>query len=313
MTGAADPVPMLIDCDPGVDDAIAILCASQLADLVGITTVHGNVDIDHTTRNALAVTQMAGLDVPVHRGAGQPLVGELRDARHVHGPTGLGTVDVPDITRSAASDDAAGFIIDASHAHAGLQLLAVGPLTNIAHALERDPSLPERLGGFTIMGGAASGGNVTPSAEFNIWADPEAADRVITGMGPMTMVGLDVTHQVLLGTRERDELAATRTRVTDLAAELLDHAIARAETRLGEPAAPIHDACAVAAVTHPHLFGGGGRTVTIELAGAHTRGMTVVDDRPGPGAGGPVDVLRHVDAEAVIRLIVDATTTLGAL
>ena len=309
---SAGSVSMLLDCDPGVDDAIAILCAAQLTDLVGITTVHGNVDIDHTTRNALAVTQTAGLDVPVHRGAPRPLIAEPRDARHVHGATGLGAVEIPDPTRSIESDDAAGFIIDASHDHDELHLLAVGPLTNIAVALERDPKLRHRLGGFTIMGGAAVGGNVTPSAEFNVWADPEAAARVFAAIGPMTMVGLDVTGQVLLGTQERDELAAVGNPITTLAAELLDFAIARAELQRGEPAAPIHDACAVAAVTHPRLFGGGHHPVAVELAGTLTRGMTVVDERPGPDRDGPVHVLRDVDADAVIRLIVDAVTTLGA-
>ena len=137
---------MLVDCDPGLDDAIALLIAAESADLVGITTVNGNVGIEHTTHNALAVMEVAGLDVPVHRGAARPLVGEPRDARHVHGPTGLGSVEIPAVSSTIASDDAVGFILDTSRSIEGLQLVAIGPLTNIALALQRDPTLPSRLG-----------------------------------------------------------------------------------------------------------------------------------------------------------------------
>ena len=220
-------VPMLVDCDPGLDDAIALLAAAHFADLVGITTVDGNVGIDHTTHNALAVTQIAGLDVDVHRGAAHPLVDKPRGARHVHGATGFGNVELPAITRSVQSEDAVGFILETSRHVEGLHLVAVGPLTNVAEALQQDATLPDRLSGLTIMGGAAIGGNVTAVAEFNIWADPEAADIVFRLGGDITMVGLDVTQQVLLGPTQVNQMRAARTPAATLAAELLDYAIDR--------------------------------------------------------------------------------------
>jgi inosine-uridine nucleoside N-ribohydrolase len=304
-------VPMLIDCDPGLDDAIALLAAAHLADLVGITTVNGNVGIDHTTHNALAITQVADLDIPVHRGAARPLVNEPMDAAHVHGPTGLGSVDIPDVERTIDSDDAVTFILDTARSVEGLHLVPVGPLTNIALALQADPSLPSRLGGITIMGGAAVGGNVTATAEFNIWADPEAAAIVFRDGGPITMVGLDVTHQVLLGPDERDAMRAADTAPSRLAADLLDNAVERAGELSGWAGAPIHDACAVLAVTHPELFGGDWAPVDVELEGSLTRGMTVVDARPDAEGAATVHVLRTVDARAVVDLIVGAVTSLG--
>lgn len=303
-------VPMLIDCDPGLDDAIALLTAAHLADLVGITTVNGNVGIDHTTHNALAVAEVAALDVPIHRGAARPLVNEPIDAAYVHGPTGLGSVSIPSVSRGVDSSEAVEFILDTARAVDGLHLVPIGPLTNIALALQADPTLPQRLGGLTIMGGAAVGGNVTATAEFNIWADPEAAEIVFRHGGPITMVGLDVTHQVLLGPHERDEMRAADTAPASLAADLLDYAVERSGELTGRSAAPIHDACAVIAVTHPELFGGSRHPVEVELEGNHTRGMTVVDARAGAAGDATVNVLRDVDAQAVVDLIVDAVTSL---
>jgi len=305
-------VPMLIDCDPGTDDAIALLTAARLADLIGITTVNGNIGIEHTTRNALAVAQVAELDVPVHRGAARPLVNDPITAAHVHGATGLGTVEIGDLDRSVASDDAVGFILDAARSVDGLHLVAIGPLTNVAMALEADPTLPDRLAGLTIMGGAAVGGNVTATAEFNIWADPEAAAVVFRLGGPLTMVGLDITHQVLLGPPERDRLRAAGSPPAVLAADLLDFALERSREARGWDGAPIHDACAVLAATHPELFGGSRRPVEVELTGTHTRGMTVVDNRDEGPTDAHVTVLRTVDAPTVVRNIVDAVIALEA-
>ena len=306
---------MLIDCDPGVDDAIALMVAAQRANLIGITTVNGNVGIDATTHNALAVMEVVGLDVPVHRGAARPLISPTVDARHVHGPTGLGSVEIPQPRRAETSADAIDFICDMARTIPHLHLVAIGPLTNIALALRKDPSLPNHLGGFTIMGGAQSGGNVTASAEFNIWADPEAAAIVFAEMGLLTMVGLDLTHQVLLGDAERKRLRAAGTPCAVLAADLLDHAVARAGEIRGWSGAPIHDATAVLAALDPSLFGGHNRSVSVELNGAHTRGMTVVDERPGGidgMSGAPINanVLDTVDAETVVAEIVDAVIAL---
>ena len=306
---------MLIDCDPGLDDAIALLTAAHLTDLVGITTVNGNVGIDHTTHNALAVAQVAALEVPVHRGAGRPLIAPTIDAAYVHGPTGLGSVEIPELDRTVASDDAVGFILDMARSVDDLQLVAVGPLTNIALALRRDPTLPSRLGGFTIMGGGAHAGNVTPVAEFNVWADPEAAAIVFREFPMTTMVGLDVTHRVLMRSAERDRLRAAGGPAATLAADLLDFAMSRAGQIAGRDGAPIHDATAVMAVVAPELFRGERLPLDVELSGGLTRGMTVVDRRPGGRAGeGPETanawVAFDADETAVVDRIVDAICAL---
>ena len=309
--------PMLIDCDPGLDDAIAILTAAQLTELVGITTVNGNVGLEHTTHNALAVAQVGGLDVPVHQGAARPLIAPTIDAAYVHGPTGLGSVDIPELDRTIESDDAVGFILDAARSVENLQLVAVGPLTNIALALRRDPTLPRRVGGFTIMGGAAHTGNVTAVAEFNVWADPEAAAIVFREFPMTTMVGLDVTHRVLMRPADRDRLRAAGGPASILAADLLDFAVARAGEIAGRDGAPIHDATAVMAVVAPELFRGERRPVEVELDGRLTRGMTVVDERPAgrSGEGSAADnafVLLDADETAIVDRIVDAIIALDA-
>ncbi len=308
---------MLIDCDPGVDDAIALLAAISRADLIGITTVNGNVGIEHTTHNALAIVQIAGVDVPVHRGAARPLLAPTMDAAYVHGATGLGSVDLPPLSRDIDSDDAVGFILDMARSVDDLQLVAVGPLTNIALALRRDPSLPSRLGGFTIMGGAAGPGNVTSTAEFNIWADPEAAAMVFNEFPMLTMVGLDVTHKVLLGAAERDRLRDAGTPASRLAAELLDHAVHVASEIRGWAGAPIHDASAVVAVLRPELFDGRSHPVSVEVNGVHTRGMTVVDQRIGGRDGTDeqppnAHVLFDAQTDQVVTEIVDAVIELQA-
>ena len=223
---------ILLDCDPGLDDAIAILAAAYFGDLVGITTVNGNVGIDHTTHNALLVAQIADIDVSVHRGAALPLISPTMDAARVHGMTGLGDLELPRLERIAASADAVSYICDTARSVPGLRLVAVGPLTNVALALRSDPDLPRHLAGITIMGGGARGGNVTPSAEFNVWADPEAAAIVFKEAAPVTMVGLDVTRQVLLGDAEVSRMRAAATPVAEFAADLLAYAYDRCR-RLG--------------------------------------------------------------------------------
>ncbi len=302
---------IVLDCDPGLDDAIAILTAAHHGDLVGITTVNGNVGIEHTTHNALITAQVADLDVEVHRGAARPLIAPTMDAARIHGATGLGDVALPQLRRSAASDDAAAFLCDTARSVDDLHLVAVGPLTNVALALRRDPDLRSRLGGLTIMGGGAHGGNVTSVAEFNVWADPEAAAIVFREAAPLTMVGLDVTHKVLLGDREVSQLRSADTPVSRFAADLLQYALDRCR-EFGLEAAPIHDATAVIAVTHPHLFARSSHPVAVELHGERTRGMTVTDVRPPAAIAAETappshEVVWDANARAVIDLIVEAS------
>ena len=301
---------VVLDCDPGLDDAIAILTAAHHGELVGITTVNGNVGIDHTTHNALITAQIANLDVPVHRGAARPLIAPTMDAARIHGATGLGDIILPELRRAVASEDAVAFLCDTARSVDDLHLVAVGPLTNVALALRKDPDLPGHLAGLTIMGGGAHAGNVTPVAEFNVWADPEAAAITFSEAAPLTMVGLDVTHRVLLGGDEAARMRSAGTPAAHFAAGLLDFAYARCR-EFGLEAAPVHDATAVIAVTHPQLFQRSSHPVAVELHGEHTRGMTVTDMRPpaaiaAESAPPAHDVVWDADAPAVIDLIVEA-------
>ncbi|MDE2977917.1 MAG: nucleoside hydrolase [Acidobacteriota bacterium] len=305
---------LVLDCDPGLDDAVAILVAAHHADLIGITTVAGNVGINRTTRNALAVTQIAGLDVPVHRGAGKPLAGEHVDGSRIHGDTGLGNAVLPDLDRPEASDDAVAYLCDAARSVDDLHLLAIGPLTNVALALRRDPDLRRHLAGLTIMGGSA--GNITSVAEFNIWADPEAAAVVFEKAAPVTMVGLDVTNQVAFGAGETARMRAAGTPAADLAADVTDFLRDRFRQYVGQSVAPLHDATAVIATTHPHLFERSRHPVAVEVRGEHTRGMTVADLRPpalieaiGPARVAASDIVWDTDVDAVRELIVEAVLT----
>ena len=304
---------LALDCDPGLDDAVAILVAAHYADLIGITTVAGNVGINRTTRNALAVAQIAGLNVPVHRGAAQPLAGTAVDGSRIHGETGLGTAVLPDLTRSETSDDAVGYICDTARSVDDLHLLAIGPLTNVALALERDPDLRRHLAGLTIMGGGAHIGNITPVSEFNVWADPEAAAVVFEKAAPVTMVGLDVTNKVVFNDGDIARMRAGGTPVTELAASVVEYLLDRFREYLGHSTVPVHDATAVIAATHPQLFEKSRHPIAVELSGALTRGMTVADLRPaalGRALDQPrpptSDVVWGADVEAVRELIIEA-------
>lgn len=300
-------LPIVLDCDPGIDDTFAILTAAHHGHLLGITTVNGNVGLDHTTHNALIATQVADLETPVHRGAGRPLVEPPFDAARIHGATGLGSVELPELRRSVASDDAVGFICDTIRSEPGVHLVAVGPLTNVALALRRDPELPSLVSGVTIMGGAASVGNVTASAEFNVWADPEAAAAVFRDAAPVRTVGLDLTKQIVFGKAEAVRIRAAGTATSILLADLLDYYIERNQ-ELGRKGASIHDAYAVLAATHPELFTMSMHPVEVELAGRHTRGMTVVDRRALPEGPTHAEVVWKAETAAVADLVIEAAT-----
>lgn len=304
---------LILDCDPGLDDAVAILVAARYADLIGITTVAGNVGIRRTTRNALVVAQLAGLDLPVHRGAAKPLAGPAVDGSRIHGETGLGNALLPDLKRAESSADAVGYICDTARSVDDLHLLAVGPLTNVALAIERDPDLRRHLGGLTIMGGSAGPGNITSVAEFNILADPEAAAIVFEKAAPVTMVGLDVTNKVVVGAGETTRMRAAGTPAATLAADVTDFLRDRFRQHVGQSVVPLHDATAVIAATHPHLFERSRHPVAVEVRGEITRGMTVADLRPpalieaiGPAGVPASDIVWDTEVDKVRELILEA-------
>ena len=303
--GEAASRRVIVDCDPGHDDAIALILAHRHAEVLGVTTVSGNAPLPATTANALMVMALLEADTPVHVGASKPLVGAPIHATGVHGESGLDGVDRNAHERVPASDDAVGFLLDA--AAADVWIIAVGPLTNLALAIDRDPGWARRIAGISIMGGGVDVGNATPVAEFNIFADPEAAARVFACGADIIMCGLNLTHQL----RTTDPIVNTLRRngapTARLAAQAFTHLHDRMGAWTGTREAALHDPCAVLAVTHPHLVASQPRHVAVETRGELTRGMTVVDERrsrkPRPAT---TRVGYQIDAEAAMALVLDA-------
>ncbi|MEJ2359760.1 MAG: nucleoside hydrolase [Deinococcales bacterium] len=295
---AAKPA-VLLDCDPGHDDALAILLAGATTELIGVSAVSGNAPLDKTLRNALVVTQLAGLDVPVHAGATRPLVAEPRHAAFIHGESGLDGPKLPPLARRAACGTAVRFLLESAEARDDMWLVATGPLTNVALALREEPGLAQRLQGISLMGGSYGPGNVTPTGEFNIVADPEAAAVVFTSGARLVMAGLDLTHRFRMSPSRVAAIRALGNRPATFAAEILEaYGAAYARSFGPEVGVPLHDPCAVLAVTHREMFASEERHVEVELAGHLTRGMTVVDRRDGGrGAAPNAEVLTDLDAE----------------
>ena len=298
---------ILLDCDPGHDDAIAIVVAARHTDLLGITTVAGNAPLERTTRNAIIVRDLLGIDVPVHTGAARPLVATPAHADYVHGESGMDGADLPEPSGPPASTDAVGFIIDTCRANEGVWLVPTGPLTNIALALRAAPDLADRIAGISLMGGGTFG-NRTATAEFNIWADPEAAAVVFEYGGPLLMCGLQLTHTFQATPERIQRVREIPGRLAAVLADLFEFFsgtyVSRHDNLRG---APVHDPCAVMALTHPHLVASHEAHVTVETRGRYTRGMTVIDqrrllDRPASNC----TVIDFIDADAGFDVIDEA-------
>jgi pyrimidine-specific ribonucleoside hydrolase len=295
-------IPIVIDCDPGHDDAIAILLAlaSPEVELRGVVTVAGNQTVDKTTRNALKVLELAGrADIPVARGASAPLRRPLRTAAHVHGESGLDGPDLPE--PSALSSD----VDPAEWLEPGVVLVATGPLTNVARLVERGV----RIDRIVWMGGAIAEGNITPAAEFNAFVDPEAAAAVFGSGIDLTMVGLDVTHKALFTRAHADRLRRTG-RAGRVVAELSDFFQRFHEERYGFDGSPIHDAMAVAQVVDPSLLETVHCNVEIETASRFCDGRTVVDRWHATSGTRNAHVGIDVDTARFLDLLHDRIATL---
>ncbi len=270
---------IILDCDPGHDDAVAILLAARLCNVLGITTVSGNVSLDLTTHNALLMTQILNVDIPVHAGAAHALNQINVHAPEIHGKTGLGGPKLPKLKRKVASHNAVQYIIDTVRNTKDVWLVPIGPLTNIALAIRQAPDIVQKIKGISIMGGSNSFGNRTPASEFNIYADPEAADIVFSSGAHILMCGLNLTHQFLVTAPDIGQMRKNKTFLGTFVADMLEFFAKAYSVRLGEIEAPLHDPCAVLAITHPELIHFEPRNVVVELRGQHTRGMTLVDER----------------------------------
>jgi len=299
--------PFVIDCDPGHDDAIALLLAlaSPEVELVGITTVHGNQTLEKTTDNALRVLALVGReDVPVAMGAGRPLVREPDVAAHVHGESGLDGPDLPPRASKPVDQHAVDFLVE--HVGSETVLVPLGPLTNVALALERGIR-PARI---VLMGGAIGEGNMTPAAEFNIWADPEAAARVFASGLDLTMIGLDVTHRALL-TPDWSERFRDVGRVGTFVAELVEFFKRYHRRTYGWDGAPIHDAVALAHAFRPGIVTTERMNVEIETESELTRGRTVADRWRRTDRAPNAHVGVEIDADAFLELLLERIATFG--
>lgn len=317
---------VIIDCDPGIDDALALVFAHGHQDLeiLGITTVAGNVDLGKTTANALRVRDYVGMrNVPVVAGSPGPLLRPVLDARDVHGDSGLGAASLPASSSGPADGHAVDFLAAAIAAEPGeVTLIAVGPLTNIALAVRRYPRLVTQVRDFVIMGGSAGQGNVTPAAEFNIAADPEAAAIVFGAGWTVTMVGLDVTEQARATAAVRDRMRGLGRLADDLLLPSLSgyRGVSRGTRpavglpgQAHEPDGPaVHDVCAVAEVAVPGLLTCVPARVEVETAGRWTAGMTVTDFTARPDDQN-ARVAVAIDTEAFWDLVLRAYGRVAAM
>ncbi len=296
---------IILDCDPGIDDAFALFCALRRGELIAVTTVSGNVQIEDTTRNALHLLDLVGRsDIPVHRGASTPLELEPTFAAYVHGPSGLGADTTPEPSRRHAATSAVDALVELTGE--GVTVVATGPLTNVAAAMLADPTLVDRIGHIHWMGGSTGSGNVTERAEFNAWADPHAVDVVFRSGVELSMYGLNLTHQVRMTGSHAGALRGASTPTSIKAAAFLDFYEANGvQDGNGQP---MHDPCAVLGLTDGALFTSSTSHMVVGTADDSTRGWTRVVDAEPPNAA-PITVVDTADAAAAIDLIMEAATS----
>lgn len=310
------PRPLIVDCDPGHDDAVALFLAlgNPALDLRFVTTVGGNQTIDKVTFNARALlAQCHREDIPVYRGAERPLLRPVQTAGDIHGDTGLDGVDLPEPTVPERDTPAAQAIAEAVMAAppGELTLVATGPLTNLALAVRLVPQIVERVREVVVMGGAYQGGNVTAAAEFNIACDPEAAHIVFEQDWPLTMVGLDLTHQALATPSVEDRLLALNTDLARCVLGLMSFFRAAYRDVQGFQDPPVHDPCTLAYLIDPTIVATRKAPIMIETAGRHTAGMTVVDLRGPAPADCRTQVATTLDVDRFWDLVIAAITRLG--
>jgi inosine-uridine nucleoside N-ribohydrolase len=307
-------VRIILDCDPGHDDAIALLLAlaSPEVELLGVTTVHGNQTLAKTTANALKLLEFVGrTEIPVAAGADRPLRREAFVAAYVHGESGMDGPALPPPTGAPIDQHAVDFIAETVLGSADpVTLVPTGPLTNIGLFLARHPDAATRVARIVLMGGAIGEGNVTPAAEFNIWADPEAAQRVFRSGLDVTMVGLDVTHQALVTARHAEKLRASG-RVGAVVADLLAFYERFHREVYGFDGSPIHDAVALAYAFRPDLLETRELNVEIDCESELCRGRTVVDLWRRSGREPNAHVATGIDSQAFLELLLERLASLG--
>lgn len=303
--------PVIIDCDPGIDDAVALLLAAHAPelDIRAVTTAAGNVGLEKTTLNARKILTLAGVEYPVCPGADRPLFGAPVTADEFHGADGLMGRPMPEPAFAARSERAWEAMHREAEAWDGkLEIVCTGPMTNLAIALAKYPGLAARLRRVVFMGGAACYGNCTPAAEFNIYADPEAAEMVLTAGIPVVMCGLDVTHKAYLTEEEVATLSAWDTPQTRFCASVMAEAIPQHE-KYGVHGSPMHDACAMMYALDSAPFTGVDCWVGVECQGAVTRGKTVTDWMSDAKRTANVHLVTDVDRPAFVSGLLERLGT----
>lgn len=307
-----DKRKIIIDCDPGQDDAVMLLLAlacPDVFDVMGITTVAGNVPLDLTQRNARIMCELAGkTDVPVFAGCDKPMRHELITAENVHGKTGIDGVEVYEPAMPLQEQHGVDFIIETLMGAEidSITLVPTGPLTNIGEALSRQPDIRPKIKEIVTMGGAMrEGGNTTPSAEFNILEDPDAAQLVMQCGRPLTIVPLDVTHQVLVSRDRLEQIRAIKSPVGEAVVGMMEFFNRFDSEKYGSDGAPLHDPCTIAYLLKPELFTGKMCNVEIETGSPLTRGHTAVDFWGVSDRVRNVNWLYKVDADGFFKLLVE--------
>ncbi len=303
--------PIVIDTDPGQDDALAILLAlaSPELSILGITAVAGNVPLELTESNARRICELAGRrDTNVFAGCARPMVRALTTAEEVHGLTGLDGHDFPEPTMALQPSHAIDWMVETLMA-AGereITLCALGPLTNLAMAMVKEPRILARIREIVMMGGGfAEGGNVTPAAEFNIYVDPHAARVVFTSGCKLTLIPLDVTHQALTTPARLERFRAIGTPVGRACHDMLSFYRRHDMSKYGTAGGPLHDPCVIAYLLAPDIFDGKGVAVEIEISSEKTMGMTLADWWGVAGTAPNCTVMNAIDDEAFFNLLIE--------
>jgi purine nucleosidase len=307
VSNKAKALPLIIDCDPGQDDAIALMLAMASPDeldLLGICAVAGNVPLILTEANARRIRDVSGRpQIPVFAGCPRPMVKILETAEYVHGKSGIDGAGLPDPSRPVEAAHAVDWLIDTlRHADDPITVATLGPLTNIAIAIVMAPDIVENISELVLMGGALSLGNITPAAEFNIYSDPHAAHIVFETGIKLTMIGLDVTHQTRATPERLEAIRTIGNPAAICVAGMLDFYGAQYIETFGE-GAPLHDPCVIAYILRPDLFTGQQMRVDIEISSPLTIGRTVCDVHARGGQAANANVLEKIDADGFFALL----------
>ncbi|MBX2862086.1 MAG: nucleoside hydrolase [Leptolyngbyaceae cyanobacterium MAG.088] len=305
---------IIIDCDPGVDDAIALLLAlahpTEL-NILGITTVAGNVPLHYTSQNALKICALANANTPVYAGCPRPMVRPLETAANIHGATGLQGTELPEPQQPLMVQHAVAFLIDTlQQTQEPITLATLGPLTNLAVALIQAPAIATKIDHIIAMGGAITHGNMTPAAEFNIYVDPHAAQVVFKAGIPIKLITLDTTHHVLTTAEHLTHLRQLNTAVGNAAADLLAHYGTPDQERYGLPGAPLHDPCVIAYLLQPDLFTFKPTYTTVDTTSPDNIGRTVIDWWGRTGKAPNVDIAASVNTPDLYALLIKSLAIL---